>query len=64
MAVRHPPANAWLDAHDGTGVPDGHDVGRTARGTQPDHAAPVSNDPVLAHVGTHTLGRPEPCGTD
>jgi acyl-CoA dehydrogenase len=51
-------ANACLDAHGGYGFVDEYDVERKFRETRLYQVAPVSNNLVLAYVGTHVLGLP------
>ena len=64
VAVRTPPANACLDTHGGNGFLDEHDVERKFREPRLYQVAPVSNNLVLAYVGTHVLGLPKSYGTD
>jgi acyl-CoA dehydrogenase len=51
-------ANACLDTHGGNGFVDEYDVERKFRETRLFQVAPVSNNLVLAYVGTHVLGLP------
>jgi acyl-CoA dehydrogenase len=51
-------ANACLDVHGGYGFVDEYDVERKFRETRLFQVAPVSNNLVLAFLGTHVLGLP------
>jgi acyl-CoA dehydrogenase len=51
-------ANACLDTHGGYGFVDEYDVERKFRETRLFQVAPVSNNLVLAYLGTHVLGLP------
>ena len=51
-------ANAALDAHGGNGFVDEYDVERKFRETRMYSVAPVSNNLVLAFLGTKALGLP------
>ena len=57
-------ANACLDTHGGNGFLDEYDVERKFRETRLYQVAPVSNNLVLAYVGTHVLGLPKSYGPD
>ena len=57
-------ANVCLDTHGGNGFLDEYDVERKFRETRLYQVAPVSNNLVLAYVGTHVLGLPKSYGVD
>ncbi len=57
-------ANACLDTHGGNGFLDEYDVERKFRETRLFQVAPVSNNLVLAYVGTHVLGLPKSYSPD
>ena len=56
-------ANAALQTHGGYGFATEYDMERKFRETRLYQVAPVSNNLVLAYVGTHVLGLPKSYGT-
>jgi acyl-CoA dehydrogenase len=51
-------ANAALDAHGGNGFVQAYDIERKFRETRLYRVAPISNNLILAYIGTKVLGLP------